>query len=193
MQQAQQRLVKVRPNDESDVRVGGAEPGQDSGKDGGDEVAWRADTDKKVRAARRSAEADNLVIKLQEPARASDHPVTTRSQADPLTGPLEKVGADELLQALDLGADGRLRDTEGVRGFRIAAEIDHCDQRPKQIGRYVGHADKSSPGCKNPVFRGTRFGRMHMKFGPRDSSRYLTVFNFKLINERDARSFTLFG
>src|SRR6185312_6797427 len=87
----------------------------------------------------------------EEPARPGQNPLATRRERDALAAALEQVRADELLQALDLGADGGLRDPERVGGLGVAAQIDHSDQGPQQVGRYISHADTPPMAAKNSL------------------------------------------
>ena len=46
--------------------------------------------------------------------------------------PLEQLGAEHLLEALDLLADGRLREVEQVGGARDAARLDDGNEGAQQ-------------------------------------------------------------
>jgi hypothetical protein len=51
---------------------------------------------------------------------------------------VEQFTAKQRLQSPDLRAYRRLRDPEGMRRTREAAQIDHRDERSQQIGRNIG-------------------------------------------------------
>jgi hypothetical protein len=63
-----------------------------------------------------------------------------RREQHALSTAVEEISADQLLQALDLGADRRLRHPERIRSLGKAAQVNNSDQSPQEIGRNICHA-----------------------------------------------------
>jgi hypothetical protein len=52
---------------------------------------------------------------------------------------VHQLAAEELLEPLDLGADGGLRDAEQLRGAGEAAHVDDRDEGAQELRRDIGH------------------------------------------------------
>ena len=85
--------------------------------------AQYADPHHEIRADTVAAEADDLIVDRQQPARIADHDLAMRGQADALHRTVEDILAEKILQPLDLRADRRLRHAERHRRLGEAAAV----------------------------------------------------------------------
>jgi hypothetical protein len=81
---------------------------------------------------RRTHGAPHLVVERDHALCVCHQPLTIGLEGKPLVMALEQLRTEHLLQALDLLADGRLREVEQPGGARHAARLDDGDEGAQQ-------------------------------------------------------------
>ena len=106
-----------------------------SGPDSGSRAAW--------------ASVHQILGALQETARTLGHAAAQRRRHDRSLGPLQQGGAQQLLQLLDAGAQGRLADVAGRRRLAEVAAVDHGHQ----VAKLSQGGDRLHVGAYNRFYR----------------------------------------
>ena len=83
----------------------------------------------------------NLLVERDQPLSVADQPLAVGLEGEALVVALEQLGVEQLLQPLQLLADGRLRQVEDLRGSRHAARLDDGYEGAQQ-----GDVDVASHG-----------------------------------------------
>jgi hypothetical protein len=112
------------------------------------DVPGRADPDG-LGGEPRAGEIQNLIVDRQQPPRVVDHQFARGREAHTRGALVEQVGAQHLLQPLDLRAHGRLGDAERLGGLGETAQIHDRNQGPQQVGWNVGHGRLAPNGSLN--------------------------------------------
>jgi hypothetical protein len=127
---ADQRIVDAHADIEPDAGPLAAESRERARQNGGDEIAWRANAYQMLGSTIGTADVHDLVVDRQQAPRIADGHLAVRRQADARHAAVEDVLAEQILQPLDLRADGRLSDAERGGCFGETTQIDDRNERP---------------------------------------------------------------